>query len=62
MKDASEDGRSFVIEGEEYFNDEGNPLDAILRTNRGNIRGIRLTKKRNGQVDVIWGKDKMDRF
>lgn len=24
------------------------------------MRGIRLTKKRNGQVDVIWGKDKMD--
>jgi hypothetical protein len=60
IESASEDGRSFMIEGEEYFNDEGNPLDAILRTKRGNIRGIRLTKKRNGQVDVIWGKDKMD--
>ena len=59
IESASEDGRSFMIEGEEYFNDEGNPLDAILRTKRGNIRGIRLTKKRNGQVDVIWGKDKI---
>ena len=60
ITDVSEDGRSFLIEGEEYFNDEGNPLDAILRTKRGKIKGIRLTKKRNGQVDVIWGKDKMD--
>ena len=60
IEGVSEDGRSFIIEGEEYFNQETNPLDAILRTKRGKMRGIRLTKKRNGQVDVIWGKDKMD--
>ena len=60
IESVSEDGRSFMIEGEEYFNQETNPLDAILRTKRGKMRGIRLTKKRNGQVDVIWGKDKMD--
>jgi len=60
ITDVSEDGRSFLIEGEEYFNDETNPLDAIRRTKRGKIKGIRLTKKRNGQVDVIWEKDKID--